>query len=107
VRPPGVSSYRGYKNLLAEHIRVQILGHAGRILRSYLDDLCDHDIQACYHDGCGLRIQFLTRALFGCFNARNLHVVYSTSRKSLPMGVKRRVYYLVFTTDDGVEFLLL
>jgi hypothetical protein len=39
------SSYRGYRNLLAKRIHVRILGHAGRILRSYLHDLCDRDIQ--------------------------------------------------------------
>jgi hypothetical protein len=40
------SSYRGYGNLLAKRIHVRILGHAGWILRSYLHDLCDRDIQA-------------------------------------------------------------
>jgi hypothetical protein len=49
MRPHGFSSYRAYENLLAERIRVRILGHVGRILRSYLHDLCDHGIQACYH----------------------------------------------------------
>jgi hypothetical protein len=44
------------KKLLAERIRVRILGHAGRILRSYLHDLCDHDIQTCYRSRQGLRI---------------------------------------------------
>jgi hypothetical protein len=107
VRPPRFSLYRGYRNLLADCIRVRILGHAGWILRSYLHDICDHGIQACYHGGRGLRIQLLPRASFGCFNAQNLRVAYSTSRKSLPMGVKKRVYYLVFTTDDEVDFLLL
>jgi hypothetical protein len=43
VCPVGFSLYRGYGNLLAERIRVQILGHAGWILKSYLHDLCDHD----------------------------------------------------------------
>jgi hypothetical protein len=107
VRPSGFSSYHGYRNLLAKRIHVWILGHARRIQRSYLHDLCAHDIQACYRGGCGLRIQFLSRAFFGYFNAQNLQVAYSTSRKSLPMGVKRRVYYLVFTIDDEVDFLLL
>jgi hypothetical protein len=31
----------------------------------------------------------------------------SISRKSLPMGVNCRVYYLVFITDDEVDILLL
>jgi hypothetical protein len=89
VRSPGFSSYRGYGNLLAERIHVHILGHAGQILRSYLHDLCDYGIQACYHGKHGLRIQFfLSRPLFDCFNARNPRVVDSASRKSLPMGVK-------------------
>jgi hypothetical protein len=107
VHPPGFSLYCGYENLLAERIHVRILGHAGRIMRSYLHDHCEHCIQASYRDGRGLRIQILSRVLFGYFNARNLWVVYSTSQKSLPMGVKRRVYYLVYTTDDEVDFLLL
>jgi hypothetical protein len=28
--------YRGYENLLAEHIYVRILGHAGRILKGFV-----------------------------------------------------------------------
>jgi hypothetical protein len=36
--------------LLAERIHVRILGHAGRIMRSYLHNLYDHDIQAFYRD---------------------------------------------------------
>jgi hypothetical protein len=44
------SSYRGYGNLLAERIHVRILGHAGRILRSYLHNLCNHGIQDFYRD---------------------------------------------------------
>jgi hypothetical protein len=83
---------------------VRILGHAGWILRSYLHDLCDHGIQACYCGGRGLRIKFLSRALFGCFSARNHRVAFSTSRESLSMVVKLRVYYLVFATDDEVNF---
>jgi hypothetical protein len=31
----------------------------------------------------------------------------STSRKSLPMGVNCRFYYLVFVIDDEVDFVLL
>jgi hypothetical protein len=58
MRPAGFSSYRGYGNLLAGRIHVCILGHAGQILRSYLYDLCDHSLQACYHGGRGLRIHF-------------------------------------------------
>jgi hypothetical protein len=104
VRPLIFSSYRGYGKLLVECIHVHILGLAGRILRSYLHDLCDHDIQACYHGERGLRIKFLSRALFGYFSAQNHWVAFSTSRESLPMGVKRRVYYLVFATDDVVDF---
>jgi hypothetical protein len=61
VRPPGFSSYRGYGNLQAEHIRVWILGHAGWILRSYLHHLCDHGIQACYPSGHDLIIHFFYR----------------------------------------------
>jgi hypothetical protein len=64
VHPPRFSSYHGYKNLLAEHIRVQILGHVGGILRPYLHDLYDHEIQACYRGGRGLRTDFLSRVLF-------------------------------------------
>jgi hypothetical protein len=104
VCPPGFSSYHGYDKLLAERIHVRILGHAGWILRSYLHDLCDHDIQACYHGRRDLIIKFLSRALFGCFSARNHRVAFSTSRESLPMGVKCRVYYLVFATNDEVDF---
>jgi hypothetical protein len=104
VHPPGFSSYHGYGNLLAERIHVCILGHAGRILRSYLHDLCDHGIQAFYRGGHGLRIKILSRALFGCFNARNHQVVFLISRKSLPMGVKCQIYYLVFATDNEVDF---
>jgi hypothetical protein len=100
----GISSYCTYGKLLAERIHVRILGHAGRILGSYLYDLCNHDIQECYRDERGLRIKFLSKALFGCFSVRNHRVAFSTSRESLPMGVKRRVYYLVFTTDDEVDF---
>jgi hypothetical protein len=104
VHPPGFSSYRGYINLLAEHIHVRILDHAGRIMRSYLH-LCDHGIQACYHSRRGLRIKFLSRALFGCFSARNHWIAFlNFSRESLLMGVKCRVYYLVFATDDEVDF---
>jgi hypothetical protein len=77
VRPPGFSSYHGYGKLLAERIHVRILGHAGRILRSYLHDLCDHDIQAFYRGGRGLS-----------FSSRNHRVAFSTSRESLLMGVK-------------------
>jgi hypothetical protein len=82
---------------------VRIQGHAGQILRSYLHDLCDLGIQACYHGGRGLRIKFLLRGLFGCFSAQNHQVAFSTSHESLPMGVKRRVYYLVFATGDVVN----
>jgi hypothetical protein len=80
--------------------------HSCANTRSYLHDHYEHCIQASYHDGRGLRIQILSRVLFGYFNAQNLWVVYSTSQKSLPMGVKRWVYYLVYTTDDEVDFLL-
>jgi hypothetical protein len=83
---------------------VRILGHAGRILRSYLHDLCDHGIQAYYRGRCGSRIFFLSRALFGYLSTQNNWVAFSTSRESLPMGVKRRVYYLVFATDNEVNF---
>jgi hypothetical protein len=34
-------------------------------------------------------------------------LLYSTSRNSFSMGVKCRVYYLMFTTDHEVDFLLL
>jgi hypothetical protein len=88
VCPSGFSSYRGYGKLLEERSHMRILGHAGRILRSYLHDLCDHNIQACYRSGRILRIQFLLGALFGYFGARNHRVAFSTSRESLPMGVK-------------------
>jgi hypothetical protein len=57
VHPSEFSSDRGHGNLLAEHIHVRILGHVGKILRSYLHDLCDHGIQAFYRDGRGLRIK--------------------------------------------------
>jgi hypothetical protein len=60
VCPPRFFSYRGYINLLVERIHVHILGHAGRILRSYLHDLSDHDIQAFYRDRCSLRIKILS-----------------------------------------------
>jgi hypothetical protein len=104
VCPPGFSSYRGYGNLLVERIHVRILGHAGRILRSYLHDLCDHGIQACYRGGRGLRIKYLSRALFGCLSTRNDRVAFlNFSHESLSMGVERRVYYLVFATDDEVD----
>jgi hypothetical protein len=68
-------SYCGYGNLLAERIRVWILGHAGRILRSYLHDLCDHSIQT-YCSGRSLRISILSRALFGCYNTWNYRVTF-------------------------------
>jgi hypothetical protein len=87
--------------LISRCIHVRIVGHAGWILRSYLHGLCDHDIQACYR---GLRIKKLSRALFGYFSSRNNRVAFSTSRESIPMGVKCRVYYLVFATDDEVVF---
>jgi hypothetical protein len=75
VRPPGFSLYRGYINLLAERIHVRILGHAGRIMRSYFHDLYDHGIKTCYHGGRSLRIN-LSRALFGCFNTQNYRVAF-------------------------------
>jgi hypothetical protein len=85
VRLPGFSLYDGYGKLLAERIHVRIIGLAGQILRSYLHNLCDHSIEACYLGGRGLRIKFLSRALFGCFSAQNHRVAFSTSRESLPM----------------------
>jgi hypothetical protein len=36
MRPPEFSLYRGYENLLAEHIYMRILGHAGRILKGFV-----------------------------------------------------------------------
>jgi hypothetical protein len=57
----GFSLYLGYGKLPAQRIHVRILGHAGRILRSYLHDLCDHGIQACYRGGHGLRIKKIYR----------------------------------------------
>jgi hypothetical protein len=81
MRPLGFSLYHGYRNLLAERIHVRILGHAGRILRSFLHDICDHGIQACYHGRRGLRIHFLSRALFGYFNAKIFGLLWSTSHK--------------------------
>jgi hypothetical protein len=102
VRPPRFSSYRGYGKLLAERIHVHILGHAGQIMRFYLHDLCGHGIQACYRGGRGLRIKFFFESLV--FSAQNHRVDFSTSLESLPMGVKHRVYYLVFFTDDEVDF---
>jgi hypothetical protein len=71
---------------------------------SYLHDLCDHGIQAFYRGGHGLRIKILSRTLFGYFNTQNRRVVFSICRKSLPMGVKCRIYYLVFATNDEVNF---
>jgi hypothetical protein len=62
------------EKVLAERIRVRILGHTGRILRSYLHDLYDHDIQTYYRGGRGLKIFFL-RALFSCFNTKNCRVL--------------------------------
>jgi hypothetical protein len=58
VRPPGFSSYHGYGNLLVERIHARILGHAGRIPRSYLHDFCDHDIQVLYHDNTAWESKF-------------------------------------------------
>jgi hypothetical protein len=75
--PLGFSLYGGYRNLLAERIRVWILGHPGRILRSYLHDLCDHGIQTCYRGGRGLRIWILLRTLFGCYNTQNYRVAFT------------------------------
>jgi hypothetical protein len=68
VRPSGFSSYRGYTNLLAERIHVRILGLAGRILRSYLYDLYDHDIQAYDRGGHSLRIHFFIESLVWLFH---------------------------------------
>jgi hypothetical protein len=106
VHPPGFSSYRGSKNLLAESTHVRILGHAGWILRSYLHDLCDHDIQAFYRDDRGLRIKILSWALFGYFNARNHQVVFfnylqippdGSELSNLLSGVCHRWWSQVFT----------
>jgi hypothetical protein len=77
------------EKVLAEHILVQILGHAGQIPRSYLSDLCDHDIQKFYRGGRGLRIYF-SRALFGGYNTQNCRVLLFTY-KSLQMRVKCQV----------------
>jgi hypothetical protein len=104
VRPPVFSSYHGYGKLLAERIHVRMLGHAGWILRSYLNDLCDHDIQACYHRGRGLRIKKIIESLVWLFQCPKSSGCFSTSHESLPLGVKHRVYYLVFTTNDEVNF---
>jgi hypothetical protein len=49
-----------------------------------------------------LRIKFFIESLV--FSAQNHRVAFSTSLESLPMGVKHRVYYLVFFTDDEVDF---
>jgi hypothetical protein len=52
----GIFFVRGYEKILAERILVRILGHAGWIQRSYLHDLCDHNIRTFYRVGRGLRI---------------------------------------------------
>jgi hypothetical protein len=43
-------------NTVYKNRRVCIHHHAGRILRSYLHDLCDHGVQSCYCGGRGLGI---------------------------------------------------
>jgi hypothetical protein len=48
---------------------------------------------------------YFSEALFGCYNTQNYRVL-SCTRKSLPMGVKCWVHYLVFTTKSGVKKLL-
>jgi hypothetical protein len=107
VRPPGFSLYRGYRNLLAERIHVRILGHAGQIPRSYLHDLCDHDIQAFYRDERGLITKIYHEPCLVVSMPKIVELSSSTSRKSLPMGVNCRFYYLVFVIDDEVDFVLL
>jgi hypothetical protein len=82
---------------------VQILGHAGRILRSYLHDLCDHGIQTFYHSGRGPRIYF-SRALFGCYNTQNCRVHFFTG-KSLPMGVN--VEFIIWFLPPMMESIVL
>ena len=48
------SSYRRYGKYMAERIRVRIPRLTGRILGSYLHNLCDYGIQT-YPGGRGLR----------------------------------------------------
>jgi hypothetical protein len=87
MHPPGFSSYHGYGNLLAHRIYVHILGHAGRILMSYLDDLCDHDIQAFYCNDAARESKFCHEPCLALSIPEIFGLFSSTSRKSLPMGV--------------------
>jgi hypothetical protein len=50
---------------------------------------------------------YIFRALICCYNTQNCRVTFLNPHISLPMGGNCRVHCLVFTTDDGVEFLLL
>jgi hypothetical protein len=85
ARPPGFSRIMDTWKLLAECILVWVLGHAGRILWSYLHDLCDHDIQTWYQGGRRLRIYFL-RALFGYYYTQNCQIILFNSSQIPPDG---------------------
>jgi hypothetical protein len=76
------------ERLLAEHIQVLILGYAGWILRSYLHDLYDHDIQAFIVMTKLKNDELCCKPCLSVSMPKNHRVVFSTSRKSLPMVVQ-------------------
>jgi hypothetical protein len=67
---------------------VRILGHAGRILRSYLHDFYDHGIQA-YIAMTKLENHTFTLSLVWLFQIlKSSGCLSSISHEYLPMGVK-------------------
>jgi hypothetical protein len=107
VRLLGLSSYCGYGKLLQSAFLCKVLGHTGWIVRSYLPYLCNLRIQTCYHGGRGLRINIIREPCLAIIIPKIARLLSSIPHQSLSMGVKCRVHCLVFTTDDGVKFLLL
>jgi hypothetical protein len=66
---------------------VRILGHAGRILRSYLHDLCNHGIQAFNRDDAASESNCHSEPCLAVLIPKIFELFSLISRKSLPMGV--------------------
>jgi hypothetical protein len=106
VHPPGSSLYHGYRNLIAERIRVRILGHVGRILRSYLHDLCDHGILTCYLCGRGSRICIFPEPCLAVTIPKIIGLILFDSHQIPPDGSEMSSLLSGVCHQYEVEFLL-
>jgi hypothetical protein len=94
--------HRGYRNLLAERIHVRILGRAGQILSSYLHVFTTTTFKLFIATTWLENREFIVSLVWLFQYPKSLGCFSSTSRKSLPMGVKQQIY-LFDIIDNEVD----